>query len=177
MKKQTIGSALFLMLVMVLVVYVMYLQCRLDPIDRPDEPKVISETFKIKPEDFVIADGGGADLYKGNLTLWQSVEGINGAASYAYSEGFEYGVLTLELRVRRDDPNSAGGLEMVNANWFWAMGFESRENETPFEVVSDTLDFTNTGSINFAYKGEAGCNVDVIGGKLKLFKTVTNFGE
>lgn len=177
MKKQTIGSALFLMLIMVLVVYVMYLQCRLDPIDRPDEPKVISETFKINPEDFVIADGGGAEIYKGNLTLWQSVEGINGAASYVYSEGFEYGVLTLELQVRRDNPEAAGGLEIINANWFWPLDFAERENEVTFAVESDTLDFTNTGSINFAYKGEAGCNVDVIGGKLKLFKTVTNFGE
>lgn len=177
MKKQTIGSALFLIFVMGLIVYVMYLQCRLDPIDRPDDPKVISETFEIKPEDFVIADGGGASLYKGNLTLWQSVEGINGTASYAYSEGFEYGVLTLELQVRRDNPNSAGGLEVVNANWFWPLEFEERDNETSFIAVSDTLDFANTGSINFVYKGDAGCNVDVIGGKLKLFKTVTNFGE
>lgn len=174
MKKQTIGSALFLMFVMGLVVYVMYLQCRLDPIPPDDDPKVISEVFKIKPEDFVIADGGGCGLYKGNLTLWQSVEGINGTASYVYSEGFEYGVLTLELQVRRDDPSSAGGLEVVNANWFWPLEFSERANKTPFTVVSDTLDFTNTGSINLIYKGDAGCNVDVISGKLQLFKTITN---
>ena len=175
MKKQTIGSAVFLLFVMLLVGYVLYLQCRLDPI--PDDPKIISKTFEIAPTDFVIADGGGADLYKGNLTLWQSIEGINGTASYDFPADYERGVLTLNLQVRRDDSTSVGGLEVKLGNWLNLVDFGNRENLTPFTFISDTLDVANTGSLTVAYKGDSGCNVDVISGKLQLFKTITNFGE
>jgi hypothetical protein len=171
-KKQTIGSALFLMFVMILVGYVMYLQCRLDPIDQPDEPKIISETFKIMPEDFVIADGGGAEFYQGNLTLWKSAE-ISGKATYAFPDTFQSGILTLNLQVRRDVPEANGGLNVKTLGWSWQMGFGQQEDNVLFTVVSDTLDLQKTGLLLIEYSGDAKCNLDVIGGKLQLFKRAT----
>lgn len=177
MKKQTIFSALFLTIIMAVMLYVTIQQCNRPSLPPDDKPKVISDTFEIKPEDFAIADGGGCEVYKGNLTFWQSVEGINGAALYVYPDGYEYGVLTLNLQIRRDDPESAGGLEVKTDNWYRNFGFGEYADKTPFMVVSDTVDFTNTSDLSVSYKGAAGCNVDVISGKLQLFKTVTNFGE
>jgi hypothetical protein len=169
MSLKSVGSAIFFLAILFLVAYVFYLQCRLDPIFPPDD-EPISQTFEIKPEDFKIADGGGCEIYKGNLTFWQALTGVNGSASYTFPDTFEQGVLTLNLQVRRDNAEATGGLTVQVGEQTWVLVLTTAIDKQPFIVVSDTLNTAGIGSLRVFYSGDDEVNVDLISGKLELFK-------
>lgn len=169
MKRYSAAAWLFLAAILGLVSWVIYLQLRVEPIYHPQP---VSRTISIKPEDFVIADGGGAEFYQNRLTLWKTAE-IAGKATYAIPDTFEYGILTLNLQVRRDVPEANGGMGVKTLSWFWQLRFGKQEDNVPFTVVSDTLDLVKIGMFLVEYSGDPKCNLDVLGGKLQLFKKAT----